>query len=225
MLMPAAFTGESSITNSSSASAGFPPRNVSAVELVRPMQGRTRPSLLRCNDGKYYVVKFDKRCRQERTFVNELLAGLLARLIGLPVREPVLVEVPRSFSYRSSTTTEPTIGTSLVFGSAYPHPPKEMLVTDFLPDRLLRRVVNVEEVFLGAFVFDLWICNSGRRDFIFSRPASEEGASYSAWLIDHDAAFNDGNWKFPGTFVPFLYGKRLVCHAASRIDSWRPSPY
>jgi hypothetical protein len=95
-------------------------------------------------------------------------------------------------------------------------------VADFLPDRLLRRVVNAQEVFPGALVFDQWICNSGRREFIFSRPASEDGASYSAWLIDHDRAFNDGNWKLPKAFLRSPSGERFVYHAASGIDSFSP---
>jgi hypothetical protein len=207
--------------NHQTEAARFLSRTVSAVEYVCPMRGRTHPSLLRCNDGKYYVVKSHHR-RHPHALANEMLAGRLATLLDLPVCEPVVVKVPRALSGGLSAAVDSTRFTSLEFGSAFPHPPDQMLVTDFLPDPLLKRVANAIEAFLGAFVFDLWICNVGRREAIFSRPAGDDGASYSAWLIDQDACFNDGDWKLPGTLVPCTYAQRAVYGAVRGIDSFEP---
>jgi HipA-like kinase len=200
----------------------FLPTAVSAVEFIRSMRGRTSPSLLRCSDGKYYVVKSQHRCRHPHALANEMLAGRLAIMLGLPVCDPVVVKVPQALSGGVSHGTESTRSSRLDFGSAFPDPPDQMLVTDFLPDRLLRRAISDNDAFLGVFVFDLWTCNTGRRKAIFSRPAGDEGASYSVWLIDHDACFNDGDWKLSETQVPCTYAQRTVYGAARGIDSFEP---
>jgi HipA-like kinase len=200
----------------------FPSLTVSAVEFVRSMRGRTRPSLLRCNDGKYYVVKFQHRCRHPRALANEMFAGRLGILLGLPVCDPAVVNVPRALDDGVSDGAELTRSSSLEFGSAFPDPPDQMLVTDFLPDQLLRRATNANDAFLGAFVFDLWTCHSGRREAIFTRPARDDGALYSVSLMDHDACFNDGDWKLPKTMMPCTYAQRTVYGVARGIDSFEP---
>jgi hypothetical protein len=103
-----------------------------------------------------------------------------------------------------------------------------MLVADFLPDRLLRRVRNLAEAFLGGFLFDKWTCNCDGRQVVFYRSAgsrrSSEGATqpYSAWLIDHGFCFNDGDWNFPDSSMRSLYGRRLVYHDVRGFDSFEP---
>jgi HipA-like kinase len=216
------FNHQSSNLNHKLGAARVPLRTVSAVEYVCLMRGRTRPSLLRCNDGKYYVVKFLSRCSQPRALANEMLAGRLAILLGLPVCEPVIVDVPRALNNQVSEAEDSARSASLEYGSAFPGPLDQMLVTDFLPGRLLTRSSNATEAFLGAFVFDLWTCNSGRREAIFSRPAGNDGSSYSVWLIDHDACFNDGNWSLPETRMPSSYAQGAVYRMAKGVDSFEP---
>jgi hypothetical protein len=93
---------------------------------------------------------------------------------------------------------------------------------DFLPDRLLRRVRDLHDVFLGTFVFDKWTCNCDGRQVIFHRPANGEGSTYSVALIDQGFCFNDGDWTFPDSPIRGIYPRRLVYEKVRGLESFEP---
>lgn len=199
-----------------------------AVEFIRRMRGASQPQLLRCDDGETYVVKFRNNPQHVRVLANEMLAARLALLIGLPVPDPAVVEVPAEL-LSGNPLLELEIGSrrepcaaGLQFGSRFPGTPSQTLVVDFLPDRLLRRLRNLGAVFLGAFVFDKWTCNCDGRQVIFYRSADQEGSTYSASLIDHGFCFNDGEWNFPDSPIRSLYPRRLVYENVRGLDSFEP---
>jgi len=201
---------------------------VCAVEFVRPMRGASRPHLVRCDDGESYVVKFRNNPQHVRVLANEMLAARLATLIRLPVPPAAFVEVPTALVRQfppldlssSGSTTKQDCGAGLHFGSRYPGTAAETQVVDFLPDRLLRRVANLESVFPGALVFDKWTCNCDGRQLVFHRSAAD--AVYSAWLIDHGFCFNDGEWNFPDNPLRGLYPRRLVYEGVRGLESFEP---
>jgi hypothetical protein len=201
---------------------------VRAVEFLRRMRGASQPYLLRCEDGEAYVVKFRNNPQHVRVLANEMLAGRLARLIGLPVPHPAFVEVPPEL-IRGNPLLEIEVGvrrepcaTGVQFGSRFPGVPSQTLVVDFLPDRLLRRVKNLHAAFLGAFVLDKWTCNCNGRQAIFYRSQDDEGSAYSAALIDHGFCFNDGEWNFPDSPIRGLYPRRLVYEKVRGLKSFEP---
>jgi hypothetical protein len=201
---------------------------VQAVEFVRRMRGASQPYLLRCEDGENYVVKFQNNPQHVRVLANEMLASRLARLIGLPVPAPAFVEVSpqliagNSFlQFEVGSRREPCAA-GLQFGSRFPGVPGQILVVDFLPDRLLRRVMNLVPTFLGALVFDKWTCNCDGRQVIFYRTADQEGSAYSATLIDQGFCFNDGDWSFPDSPIRSLYPRRLVYDSVRGLHSFEP---
>ena len=201
---------------------------VCALEFVRPMRGASRPHLVRCDDGESYVVKFRNNPQHVRVLANEMLAARLAALIRLPVPPAAFVEIPTALVRQSppldlsnsGITTKQDCGPGLHFGSRYPGPAGETQVVDFLPDRLLRRVANLESVFPGALVFDKWTCNCDGRQVVFRRSAAD--AMYSAWLIDHGFCFNDGEWNFPDNPLRGLYPRRLVYEGVRGLESFEP---
>lgn len=219
---PSLFTSSGSTSVPSTDFGRVTLRRVSAIELVRSMRGSNHPMLIRCDDGKYYVVKSAGSCRQPRALANEMFAGKLAAFLGLPVCESVVVDVPQALAAGIGRAMGSSGHTRTLFGSAYPGSPTQVLVTDFLPDKLLGRVANAADAFLGACVFDLWICNRGRREAIFSRPVGRDGGPYTAWIIDHDACFNDGDWQLPETLIPCMYDRRLVYEAAMPLVAFEP---
>lgn len=201
---------------------------VQAVEFIRRMRGASQPCLLRCEDGESYVVKFRNNPQHVRVLANEMLASRLALLIGLPVPFPALIDVPSSLilgnpplEFEIGTGREPCLS-GLQFGSRFPGPPARTLVVDFLPDRLLRRVRDVDKIFLGALVFDKWTCNCDGRQVIFYRSTDQEGSAYSAALIDHGFCFNDGDWNFPDNPIRSLYPRRLVYEVVRGLASFEP---
>ena len=74
-------------------------RRVIAIEYMRPMKsGRTSPLLLKCahddNSIVEVVVKFSEFCDQhQENLAVEAFAACLAGDLGLPIPEPVLVEI------------------------------------------------------------------------------------------------------------------------------------
>ena len=201
---------------------------VLAVEYVRRMRGASQPFLMRCENGGYYVVKFQNNPQHARILANEMLACRLARRVGLPVPEPAFVEVPPDL-IRGNPSLEIEVGSrrercvpGLHFGSRFPGIPSKTLVVDFLPDRLLRRVKDLDSIFPGALVFDKWTCNCDGRQVIFHRSVDDEGSAYSVALIDQGFCFNDGEWNFPDSAIRGLYPRRLVYEKVRGLKSFEP---
>ncbi len=202
--------------------------SVRAVEFIRRMRGASQPQLLRAENGVYYVVKFRNNPQHVRILANEMFATRLAILAGLPVPEPAFIEVPSELVAGSpqlemqlGTRREPCAG-GLQFGSSYAGIPGQTLLVDFLPDRLLKKVKDLAPTFLGAFVFDKWTCNCNGRQMIFTRPAGQEGAPYTAWMIDQGFCFNDGEWNFPDSPIRTIYPRRLVYESVRNLRSFEP---
>jgi len=201
---------------------------VRAVQFIRRMRGASQPHLLRCEDGGNYVVKFQNNPQHVRVLANEMLAGRLAKLIGLPVPALAIVEVPAELIAQNpfleleiGLRREPLVA-GRQFGSQFPGVPSQTLVVDFLPDRLLRRVKDLSSIFLGALVFDKWTCNCDGRQLVFYRTADQETAGYSALLVDHGFCFNDGEWNFPDSPIRSLYPRRLVYESVHGLNSFEP---
>jgi hypothetical protein len=69
-------------------------RTVSAIRYVTPFrEGGSLPGLMEASDDGLYVVKFRGAGQGTRALVAEIIAGELARSLGLPVPEQVIVEV------------------------------------------------------------------------------------------------------------------------------------
>jgi hypothetical protein len=70
------------------------PRTVTATRYVMPLrEGGSLPGLVEADDDGLYVVKFRGAGQGPKALVAELVAGELARALGLPVPELVLVEL------------------------------------------------------------------------------------------------------------------------------------
>jgi len=190
------------------------------------MRGASQPHLIRCDDGENYIVKFQDNPQHVRVLANEMLASRLASLIGLPIPLPAFIEVPDGLLARSPLWEGSNSGKyctpGLQFGSRFPGDPSHLLVVDFLPDRLLRKVRNLAAVFLGGFVFDKWTCNCDSRQVIFYRRADQEGSGYLSLLIDHGFCFNDGDWNFPDNSIRSVYPRRLVYESVRGLSSFEP---
>jgi len=65
-----------------------------ALQQIRRMRGGAQSHLMRCDDGYYYVVKFQNNLQHRRILVNELLGTRLAARLGLPTVPVEIVAVP-----------------------------------------------------------------------------------------------------------------------------------
>lgn len=179
-----------------------------AVEHVRRMRGGAQAQLMRCDDGAYYVVKFQNNPQHLRILANEMLATRLAARMGLCVPQVEVVDVRRELI---AATTELVIQLALgrapcsagkQFGSQFPGHPARLAVYDFLPEEQLRAVSNLGD-FLGVLVFDKWTCNTNGRQAIFFRDP-DGGAGFAA--PTSDSAPGNGAGRAAGHIAAYVAG-------------------
>src|SRR5215467_10891230 len=204
---------------------------VRALEQIRRMRGGAQSHLMRCNDGYYYVVKFQNNPQHRRVLVNELLGTKLAGRLGLPTVPAEIVEVSEELIRltpelamelpRSRIPCQP----GLQFGSCYPVDPRRIALHDFLPDEQLREVENLHD-FAGMLVFDKWTCNTNGRQTVF---LGESGGSlgqaewrYETRMIDQGFCFNAGEWNFPDAPLRGLYARNRVYQGVIGMESFAP---
>lgn len=196
-----------------------------AVQQIRRMRGGAQAHLMRCEDGGYYVVKFQNNPQGARILANELLATRLAARMGLPTPAVTVVEVREDLIEQTEDLViqlgrgRTPCRTGLQFGSRYPGSPADTVVYDFLPDEQLREVANLSD-FCGMFVFDKWTCNTNGRQAVFFRAQNE--SRYQAWMIDQGFCFNAGEWNFPDAPLRGLYARHRVYETVRGLDSFGP---
>jgi hypothetical protein len=202
-----------------------------ALEQIRRMRGGAQSHLMRCDDGYYYVVKFQNNPQHRRVLVNELLGTRLAARLGLPTVPAEIVEVSEELIRltpdlamelpRSRLPCQP----GLQFGSRYPGDPRGVAMHDFLPDEQLREVENLHD-FAGMLVFDKWTCNTnGRQTVFFLEGAEGRGQAaghYKTRMIDQGFCFNAGEWNFPDAPLRGLYARNRVYQGVTGMESFAP---
>lgn len=196
-----------------------------AIQQVRRMRGGAQSHLMRCEDGGYYVVKFQNNPQGARILANELLGTRLAARMGLPTPAAAVVEVRENLIEHTDDLViqlgrgRTRCRAGLQFGSRYPGSPADTVVYDFLPDEQLREVVNLAD-FCGMLVFDKWTCNTNGRQAVFFRAQNE--SRYQAWMIDQGFCFNAVEWNFPDAPLRGLYARHRVYESARGIQDFEP---
>jgi hypothetical protein len=191
-----------------------------AVKHIRRMHGGSQSHLMQCDDGHYYIVKFQNNPQHRHTLVNDLFATNLAARIGLSVPQAEVIYVAQDLiAYTdelkiSLAASQLPCSPGRQFGSKYPCDPTLNLVSGLLPEKSLSQVVNIED-FTGILLFDKWTCNTDKRQAVFLRePANFERendlAKYKAMMIDHGYCFNGKDWNFPDAPLFSLYFDRAV---------------
>ena len=124
---------------------------VLAIEHIRRMRGGAQSHLMRCDDGGYYIVKFQNNPQHTRVLANELLGTKIAAYLGLRVPQIEVVEVhPELIELTAELVIQLGMGRTPCragkqFGSRYPGDPAQTNVFDFLPDEQLSQVENLAD--------------------------------------------------------------------------------
>jgi hypothetical protein len=202
-----------------------------ALEQIRRMRGGAQSHLMRCDDGYYYVVKFQNNPQHTRILVNELLGTRLAARLGLPTTPVAIVFVSEDLIrltpdlYMELPRGGTPCRAGLQFGSRYPGDPHRLTLFDFLPDKQLMEVENLHD-FSGMLVFDKWTCNTnGRQTLFFKEPRNGEEAAelrYRTVMIDQGFCFNAGEWNFPDAPLRGLYARNRVYEGVTGRESFGP---
>ena len=191
-------------------------RQVTATRYVAPLrEGGSLPGLMEADDEGLYVTKFRAAGQGEAALVAEVVAGELARAIGLPVPELVVVDVAPALGVAEP---DPEIQ-DLIVGS-----PGANLGMDFLPGAL--PVAVPADPAVGADLaadvvwFDGLVTNVDRTH----RNPNLLVWHGRLWLIDHGAAFfrQHGDRRLAETArgdVPMLAEHVLLPLAGSLADA------
>ena len=201
-----------------------------ALEQIRRMRGGAQSHLMRCDDGYYYVVKFQNNPQHTRVLVNELLGTRLASRLGLPTTPAAIISVSEDLIRLTPDLcmemprARIPCRAGLQFGSRYPGDPHRLTWLDFLPDKQLMEVENLHQ-FPGMLVFDKWTCNTNGRQTLFFREqqdGAEAESRYRAVMIDQGFCFNAGEWNFPDAPLRGLYARNRVYEGVTGRESFGP---
>jgi hypothetical protein len=167
---------------------------VRAREFVgRPVQpGGSQSVFIRCDDDEVYNVKFKENQQSSRgveVLTNELVAGLLGRLIDLPTPQVSLVQITRAFldvpanEWLKTVHSRP-VSEGLHFGSHRLRGVENKAVEGHLAKCANRKA------FPCFFAFDIWMDNTDRKmeHCLVVRPDFDPTAYYVS-SIDHGHCF------------------------------------
>ncbi|HWT93662.1 MAG TPA: HipA family kinase [Solirubrobacteraceae bacterium] len=191
-------------------------RTVTATRYVTPLrEGGSLPGLVEADDDGLYVVKFRGAGQGPKALAAEIVAGELARALGLPVPELVYVDL------------DPALG------NAEPDPEIQELIQasgglnvglDFLPGSLAfdeaaaERVAPetaAEIVWLDALVMNVDRTPRNPNMLVWHR---------DLWLIDHGASLylqhgTDDLAQEAGRKFPIIAQHVLLPHAGSIVEA------
>jgi hypothetical protein len=189
-------------------------RAVAATRYVTPLrEGGSLPGLVEADDGGLYVLKFRGAGQGPKALAAEVVAGELARAIGLPVPELVLVELDPAIG---RAEPDPEIQDLLLASGG------TNLGVDFLPGALPFSPAAgpaPEPDFAAAVVWlDALVTN-------VDRTAQNPNLLWwhrRLWLIDHGAALywhhGDGPADPAAAFAP-IAEHVLLPYAASIVET------
>jgi hypothetical protein len=154
-------------------------RTITVTRYVSPLrEGGSLPAIIEADDDGMYVLKFRGAGQGPKALVAELVAGELARGLGLPVPDIVLAELDAALA---RTEPDPEIQ-DLIRASGGLN-----LAIDYLPGSLtFDPVVTTPDPDLAASVvwFDAFVSNIDRT----ARNTNLLTWHRNMWLIDHGAA-------------------------------------
>jgi len=168
-------------------------RTVRVTRYVTPLrEGGSLPAIVEADDDGLYVLKFRGAGQGVRALIAELLAGEIARALGLPVPEIVFADVDADLA---RTEPDPEIW-SLIHSSAGLN-----LALDYLPGSVMfDPVVERPAADLASRIvwFDAYVMNVDRTP----RNTNMLMWHRRLWLIDHGASLyfhHQAGWESGGS--------------------------
>jgi hypothetical protein len=202
------------------------PNVVHAVEFIRKMRGGSQPALIRCDDGKLYVVKFFNNLQGPSVLANEVLGNELLRTFDLPTPQWKAIFLSNNFvkekagMYFETHSGNSSIESGLHFGSEFLGGVKTGQVYEWLPSGFRNRITNPDD-FLGIHVFDVWANHCDHRQSLFT--TDDGNASFRAVFVDNGHLFGGPDWKLtsrPGESLSLDTGFHPSEWPEDAVEKW-----
>lgn len=159
-------------------------KHLTALRYLQPFrEGGSLPALVEADDDRLYVLKFRGAAQGHKTLIAELLAGEIARLLGLPIPELVFMEVdPRLASSEPHAEIRGIIQNSAGLNLALAYLPSALSFDPLasLAAQRLTPLLASQIVWFDALVMNI------------DRTLKNPNVLFSQrrlWLIDHGASF------------------------------------
>lgn len=198
-----------------------------AVQHIRRMRGGSQAHLMRASDGAYYVIKFQNSPQGVRILANEMFATSLGLWLGLPMPQPVAIEV---CDWLIEHTPELRVqvadrqvpcSSGLQFGSRYPYHllNERMHIFDYVPEHMMMKV-NQSLAFARVLVLDKWLGNTdGRQSIYMKKPRARH---FKVMFIDQGYCLNAEKWDFPDLPLHGVHYRNYVYDHVTGWDSFEP---
>ena len=193
---------------------------ITAVAHISQVRGGSQGRIMLADDGRRFVVKLQGNPQCTRVLANDYLACRMARMIGLTVPEPAIIQVDEK------TIQEQQIVFNLAGHAVAAMPGLQfgsVVVTgevwDWPSGSMLGRVRNLRE-FAGVLAFDKWTANADGRQVVFHKEMRER--KYTASFIDFGYCFNAGEWGFHDAPLRGVYALNDVYGSIESWDDFAP---
>lgn len=193
----------------------MPSEVITIKAVIRRVRGGSQAYLVEGDDGRCYVAKFAHNPQGNRTLVNECIGSSLFQQFGISTPPIRLLYLSRTVQQAASLhfsirDKKVPVRSGIHFGSQCPVNPNTTAIYDFLPQKLLANVGNLED-FSKAFVLDKLLGNTDKRQAIFVRtPSRSCKATFRVWMIDHGLMFAGRRWELEDVRGYGLYVDRAV---------------
>lgn len=157
---------------------------------------------VRCGEIRDVVLKPMNNEFGGKLLANELICAELARRLGLPVPESMVVEIPPwlppvrlRLHPERMLAVGPSFGVAYIDQSVSPPDTHHIELADNLVD------------LAGIIAFDTWIGNQDRTTpgNLLARPRTDRPDRFYIWMIDHGHAFSGPDWTSDSLpSVPYL---------------------
>jgi hypothetical protein len=205
-------------------------KQVYSVDVVRSPDpiGGSQPKVMRCSDGRKYVVKFPNNPQGKQVLFNDAYGTLLARALGLPAPEIAAIQVAKELIDSRPNRLAFDLGRnripceaglcfgSEVIGSFGPRAMRRHVVTSGL-QRAEMVVPNLSD-FGGMLIFDKWTSNLDVRQVLFVGWSSQK--TFRVVMIDQGHCFGGVNRRFMDLPITGVFWDRRVYAGIRGIDSF-----
>ncbi len=197
-----------------------------ATQHIRVLGRRSHTHLMLCANDLLYIVKpLDSPDKpRRRQLMASFLATRLACLVGLPVSEPAIIEIP-SFLARTTPELEQTATFHSIAAATF-HPATRYAgdrngkkVFDMLPESYLSSLGNLSS-FAHLFALDQWCSHLGSPKVVFYR--SSNNLSYSMEVINRNRSFSGPDLNFHDHPQNGVYNFKAVYRHLDGWDSFEP---